>query len=222
MTNGTGRLLGRTLLPAIADVNTITGFAVEGVAHPPSEQGLELGVDAPGNLPANRERARLLPPRVPCDGCQRRRAHRCHRGAGRTEGHGDHPFVHHALRPDVPEVPDRWGDTFLAERSTGAYCDEDFNAGATTPPDAGTSADAGGVTDASTIDRSDAGDSSTGDTSTMADGGDAGRADGGGGVARAGAVARSPGRAPVEHPAGWTAATLAGLAVASRRRRRGH
>lgn len=43
ITNGAGRLIGRTVLPTAAQLATIEGFAVDGVPHPPNPGGLESG-----------------------------------------------------------------------------------------------------------------------------------------------------------------------------------
>jgi MYXO-CTERM domain-containing protein len=43
ITNGAGRLIGQTLLPASADITVIQNFEVDGVPHPPSTAGIESG-----------------------------------------------------------------------------------------------------------------------------------------------------------------------------------
>jgi len=43
LTNGTGRLIGQTLLPADADMNVVTNFSVEGTTHAPWSTGDESG-----------------------------------------------------------------------------------------------------------------------------------------------------------------------------------
>jgi hypothetical protein len=43
ITNGEGRLFAQTLLPASADMTTVTNFEVDGVPHPPSSSGNESG-----------------------------------------------------------------------------------------------------------------------------------------------------------------------------------
>lgn len=43
LTNGEGKLIGQTLLPADADVNVISGFTVDGSPYPPSSSGVESG-----------------------------------------------------------------------------------------------------------------------------------------------------------------------------------
>lgn len=43
ITNGPGKLFGQTLLPASAEIKTITNFEVDGVPHPPSSSGNESG-----------------------------------------------------------------------------------------------------------------------------------------------------------------------------------
>jgi hypothetical protein len=43
ITNGEGRLIGQTLLPASADINVVTNFTVDGAPHPPSSSGNESG-----------------------------------------------------------------------------------------------------------------------------------------------------------------------------------
>jgi hypothetical protein len=43
LTNGAGRLISRTLLPAAAELNPVADFAVDGIPHPPNQTGLESG-----------------------------------------------------------------------------------------------------------------------------------------------------------------------------------